>query len=81
MYLLDMIFYLTNENTYTGIMNIEDIGSRKNHTIRTYVEWVDNEDNSQNDYLIGISDEIFKISIDVNVTQYLGEEIKEYVGE
>ena len=68
----------TDENTYTGLI---DINNKNTHTIRTYVEWIDDENNGQNDYLMGISDEIFKISIDINVIQYLGEEIKEYVGE
>lgn len=72
---------LTSENTYTGLLDLNDIENKKSHIIRTHVEWIDDENNSQNDYLIGISDEIFKISIDINVTQYLGEEIKEYVGE
>lgn len=72
---------LTDKNTYTGIIDLSYISSKKTHTIRTYVEWIDDENNSHNDYLMGISDEIFKISIDINVIQYLGEEIKEYVGE
>ena len=72
---------LTDKNTYTGLIDLNYISSKKTHIIRTYVEWIDDEDNSQNDYLVGISDEIFKISIDINVIQYLGEEIKEYVGE
>ena len=69
---------LTSKNTYTGLI---DIDNKKIHTVRTYVEWIDDENNGQNDYLMGISDEIFKITIDINVIQYLGEEIKEYVGE
>lgn len=72
---------LTDEYTYTGIMNLEDINSKTKHIIRTYVKWEDMADNGQNDYLVGTSNTEFEIPIDIHVIQYLGEEIKEYVGE
>ena len=68
---------LTDKYTYTGII---DLGNEK-QTIRTYVKWEDMEDNGETDYITGTTNTSFEIPIDVNVIQYLGEEIKEYVGE
>lgn len=68
---------LTDKDTYTGVINLEDINSNKKHVIRTHIEWEDNEENNDNDYLTGSSSISFELPITINVTQYLGEEIKE----
>lgn len=70
---------LTDKYTYTGVINLEDINSSKKHVVRTYVKWEDMLENGENDYMVGISDVTFQIPIDVEVVQYLGEEIEEYV--
>lgn len=75
----DNKLYLTSQNTYTGIITLDDIKLNKVHTIRTYVKWEDIEENYENDYLVGISDSQFQLPIDVNVIQYSDEEIVEYV--
>lgn len=70
---------LTDKYTYTGIINLEDIALGKKHTIRTYVKWEDLEENGENDYLVGTTNTKFEIPININVTQYLAEEITEFV--
>jgi len=72
---------LTDKYSYTNIIDIDEIKKGTTHTIRTHVKWEDISDNGDNDYLSGTSDISFEIPITVNIVQYLGEEIKEYVGE
>ncbi len=69
---------LTNKNTYTGIINIDN--SIKN-TIRIYMKWEDLEDNNEIDYNIGTTNEEIEFPININITQYLNEEIIEYSEE
>lgn len=75
----DSELILTDKNTYTGIISLEEIDSNDIYTIRTYIKWEDIEINSDNDYLLGSSALTFELPISINVTQYLGEEIIEYV--
>ncbi len=70
---------LTNENTYTGIIDLEDISSKQSHVIRTHIKWEDKEENNYKDYEIGTTIETFEIPISINVSQYLGEELEEYM--
>jgi len=70
---------LTDKNIYTGIIDLESIDLSDVYTIRTYIKWEDIETNSDNDYLLGSSSLTFELPISVSVTQYLGEEIIEYV--
>lgn len=69
---------LTNKNTYTGIINIDNI---KKNTIRIYLKWEDLEYNYESDYNIGATDQEVEIPININITQYLNEEIIEYSEE
>jgi len=69
---------LTDKYTYTGIIKLEDINSSTKHVIRTYVKWEDMVDNGENDYLTGTTNTTFEIPINVEVIQYLDEEIQEY---
>jgi len=69
---------LTDKNTYTGIVDLE---SNKIYTIRTYIKWEDNVEYNDNDYQLGTTTALFELPININVTQYLGEEIIEYKGE
>jgi len=67
---------LTNKNTYTGI-----IKDYTKNTIRIYIKWEDIENNNENDYNIGTTNQEVEIPININITQYLNEEILEYSEE
>lgn len=64
----------TGENTYTGIISLNDINNEIKHKIRVEIEWMDNEENSKNDTEIGMNHKL-KIPIIFRATQYLGENI------
>lgn len=64
----------TGENTYTGIISLNDINNGVKHKIRVEIEWVDNEENSKNDTEIGMNHKL-EIPIIFHATQYLGEDI------
>lgn len=69
---------LTDESTYTGIIPITD---SETHTIRIYVEWVNDENNNEIDSLYGLDeDSEVGIPIVINFSQYLNETITQYVG-
>lgn len=66
----------TAENTYTGVMTLEDITNRTNHKIKMEIEWVDDGINNENDAEIGKNEtHKLQIPITVHAIQYLGEEI------
>lgn len=70
----------TAESTYTGIMPLQEIQQGKINKIKVKVEWKNLEENNKKDTLIGTENsEILKIPVNVKVTQYLGEEIEEYI--
>ena len=75
----DNKLYLTSESTYAGIIKLNDIKLNKTHTIRTYIKWEDIEENNENDYILGSSNILFELPVEVNVIQYLDEEIVEYI--
>lgn len=64
----------TGENTYTGIISLNDINNGIKHKIRVEIEWGDNEENSKNDTEIGMNHQL-EIPIIFHATQYLGEDI------
>ena len=69
----------TNENTYTGIISLEEIKQGIQNTIEVEIEWKDDEANSEEDTSMGIQEEYkLEIPIIVHVSQYLGEEIVTY---
>lgn len=70
---------LTDKNTYTGVIDIEEINSGKIYTIRTYIKWEDLIENNELDYLMGSTYSEFELPVSINVTQYIGEEIIEYI--
>lgn len=71
--------YRTGEYTYTGIIMLNEESS---NTIRTYIKWENNEDNNEEDSEIGkVADNKINIPITVDVIQYTGEVISEYVDE
>ena len=65
-----------SENTYTGIISLDDIKKGVIHKIKMEVEWVDDEKYNENDTKLGSSSiRQFQIPIKVHAIQYLGEEI------
>ncbi len=69
----------TDENTYTGIISLEEIKQGIQNTIEVEIEWKDDETNSEEDTSMGIQEEYkLEIPIIVHVSQYLGEEIVAY---
>ena len=66
----------TAENTYTGIMTLQEIQNGIIHKLRVEVEWADDGSNDENDTELGKGDiQQLQIPISVHVIQYLGEEI------
>lgn len=66
----------TGENTYTGVISLQDIENGIKHKIKVEVEWEDNGLNDENDTIIG-KEHQFQIPIIFHATQYLGEQIEE----
>lgn len=66
----------TSENTYTGIIPLEEIQKGVVHKIKMEIEWVDNGESDEIDSQIGTdTTHKFQIPITIRAVQYLGEEI------
>lgn len=66
----------TAENSYTGIIQLKDIQNDITNNIQINIIWEDNTDQDMN---IGeIPNNQIKIPVELKVSQYLGETIKEY---
>ena len=72
----------TDENTFTGIIPLEEIKVGKKKLVKIEVEWTDDRANDKEDTILG-SDENAELQIPVNIhiCQYLGEEIIQYHDE
>lgn len=72
----------TDENTYSGIMNLSEITNQTaKATIKIVILWENDEANNESDTLIGTSKGYsLKVPIKVKVSQYLGENLEEYNG-
>jgi len=66
----------TDENTYTGVILLEEINQGINHRIKMEVEWADEEISNDADTTLGtdVTNKL-QIPITVHAIQYLGEEI------
>lgn len=72
----------TAENTYTGVILLEDIINGVNHKIKMEIEWQDDGINNESDTEIGKNEtHKLQIPITVHAIQYLGEEITPEIGE
>lgn len=67
-------------NTYSNAVTLKDIKNGNKNLIRVHVKWENNDDFNDEDSMIGLDDK-YELNIPVNITftQYLGEEIVEYV--
>lgn len=80
--LSDKTIVQTDQNTYTGIINLSEINNNKVDTIRTTINWENMEVNNDKDYEVGKqSNKTLEIPVTVKVSQYTGEVIREYEGE
>lgn len=70
----------TAENTYTGVISLQDINNGIKHKIKMEVEWVDDGTNDENDTKTGKKHKL-QIPITFHAIQYLGEEITPLVEE
>lgn len=70
----------TDENTFTGIITLDEIKKGITNNIEVEIEWKDNEETNEEDIEIGSKEENYKLDIPiiVHVSQYLGEEIVAY---
>ena len=72
----------TGEDTYTGIISLNDINNNKKSRINVEFEWEDlnTDEANEADRVTGSQyNETMKIPIKIHVIQYLNEEIVEYV--
>ena len=69
----------TGEYTYSGIITLDEIEAGVTSNVRVSIEWENNESNNDIDTEIGknVSGSI-SIPVQVNVIQYLGEQLVEY---
>lgn len=66
----------TEENTYTGIISLDEIKNGINHKIKMEVEWLEEGASNEADTNLGTSStRELQIPIIVHAIQYLGEEI------
>ena len=67
----------TGEDTYTGIISLDDIKNNVTNEIIIEIEWIDDRQNDGEDTKIGIIENSeIKIPMTVYVSQYLGETIE-----
>ena len=72
----------TAENTYTGTISLTDIEAGTTNTIRVYLGWRDDGTgvNDAKDSILGTTKDIqVAIPVEVKASQYLGEEIVDFL--
>lgn len=66
----------TGENTYTGVILLQDIEKGTTNTIEMEVQWIDDGSNDENDTKLGSEyNSKLNIPVTIHVSQYLGETI------
>ena len=69
-----------DKNTYAGIISLEEIEKGNKNEITVEIEWLDNEEDTDQDIEIGEHENFsYKIPISIHVCQYLGEELNTYI--
>ena len=72
----------TGENTYSGVIDLNDIDNGDVATLRIVVEWVNNSSYDDSDTELGLSNNpSISIPAEINVIQYFGETLVPYVSE
>ena len=65
-----------DDNTYVGLITLEDIENSEKHNIRTTLIWEDIEDNNKDYELGSIYDNELKIKVNIKFSQYLNDDMK-----
>ena len=69
----------TDENTYSGIIDLDSIDDGDTARLRIVVEWVDNASYNSTDTVLGLANNpSISIPAEITVVQYLGETLEEY---
>ena len=69
----------TGENTYSGVITLNEIKNNVTSNVRVSIRWDNNENNNEIDTEIGRNVNGFiSIPVQINVIQYLGERLIEY---
>lgn len=69
----------TDENTYTGVILLDEILDGETSTVRVDLSWVNNDENNESDSLLGSSHgNVLNIPVIVTLWQYDNETIIEY---
>lgn len=72
-------FIKTGDNTYTGVIQLSDIQKGVTHKIEVEFDWQEDQTTDEEDSKIGaIPNNKISIPVSIKVSQYLGEEIKEF---
>lgn len=59
------------DNTYNGVILLNEINQGVKHNIRFYIKWVNDEDNNENDSLIGLNKDVnILIPVTIEVKQF-----------
>ena len=69
----------TNQNTYSAVIPLNKIKNGITNNIRVNILWDDNEESTQDISIGSTRNPKLHIPITVHVSQYLGEQISEYV--
>lgn len=78
--LVDGTLIQTAENTYTDTITLGEIENNKIHQIRVNLIWNNNDENSEIDSQLGsVPNNQLDITVTVNISQYTGETITQYV--
>ena len=85
----NILYYITTEdgsmirsnvNTYSGVIDLDSIDNGDVATLRVNLEWNNNSSYNESDTELGIvRNNSISIPAQINVVQYLGETITEYV--
>ncbi len=72
----------TGENTYTGIISLDEINQHMSNLVKVEIQWIDDGNNDEEDTKLASRYEmVLRIPVKVHVCQYLGEEVTEYEEE
>ena len=70
----------TGEHKYTALFTLDEIQDSQTDTLRCYIMWANDENKNEIDTEVaGDVDAKVKVYVRITATQFLGEEIVEYV--
>lgn len=70
----------TDKDVYTGVISLADIKAGVTNKIKVSINWQNDESNNEVDTNMGITkNSKLQIPININVSQYIGETIEQYI--